>query len=72
MELKWLLFAYANCRKCKYFMEHHTKYDDLAQCKKFEYVVQNKVKYEYAETCRKNKNMCGIEGKEFINHTPIL
>ena len=65
MNIRWLLFGFADCRKCKHFIEHPTKYDDLAKCKRFIYTYQDKMFYEYAELCRKNKNKCGVEGKEF-------
>ena len=67
MNLKLLFLFYADCGKCKHFIEHPTKHDDLAKCKKFEYVFKDKVYYEYAETCRKNKNKCGVEAKEFTH-----
>jgi hypothetical protein len=60
---------FADCKKCKYYLEHPTNFDDLAKCKKFEYIIKhnNKIYYEYAEACRKNNKKCGLEAKEFIS-----
>jgi hypothetical protein len=67
MKLKLLLFSLPNCHKCKYYIEHPQKFDDLAKCEKFKVIYPNNITmYEFAEYCRKNENKCGISGKEYI------
>jgi len=67
MKLKLLLFSLPNCHKCKYYIEHSQKFDDLAKCEKFKInYLNNRTIYEFAEACRKDENKCGINGKEYI------
>ncbi len=68
MKFNLLFFSLPNCHKCKYYIEHPQRFEDLAKCEKFKIEYsKNRTEYEFAERCRKDDKKCGINGKEFIN-----
>ena len=57
-----------NCLDCKYsFNQNNT---DFKVCTKFpiDFNINNEIKriYNYAYICRQNNNLCGYEGKYFV------
>jgi len=75
---KFLIFIKNNdlrsCRECKHFIEDKTDYpydqlpdNNYGRCKLFgtKNIVTGRINNEYASAARKDKNLCGMDAKQY-------
>jgi hypothetical protein len=59
-----------SCSNCLFFIKSPSLNKDLGKCKQFgeKNIITGEIENLYALTCRKDKSLCGLEARHFLQN----